>query len=166
MPMSDNLESSSVLPDLFAKRTVGPDTTLRLGVGVVIRDTQGHILLERRSDCGWWGLPGGSLEVGESITQTAIREVKEETGLDIRIVRLVGVYSQPHERIVTYPDTKDGLQLIDVVVEGERIAGDLMCSEESLELRFFPPHRIPAQLIPPSRQPVRDALQGEYGKIG
>lgn len=164
--MFKDADSHHVLPAMFAQRTVGPETKLRLGVGVVIRDQTNRLLLERRSDCGWWGLPGGSLEVGESVTQTAVREVKEETGLEIQIIRLIGVYSHPHERIVTYPDTKDGLHLIDVVVEGKVMSGELTCSDESFELRFFSPDTLPAELIPPSRQPVRDALKGIYEMIG
>ncbi|MGB0908734.1 MAG: NUDIX domain-containing protein [Nitrospirales bacterium] len=165
MQMSKNFESVSDVPEMFAINTIGPGTTLRLGVGVIIRDIQNRILLERRSDCGWWGIPGGSLEVGESIRETAIREVKEETGLEIKIVRLVGVYSVPHERIVTYPDTKDGLQIIDVVVEGTVLSGQLTCSDESLDLQYFPIHQLPAELVPPSRQPIKDVVLGMYGTV-
>ncbi len=164
--MFNMADPSPVLPHMFAQRSVGPKTTLRLGVGVVIRDDRNQILLERRSDCGWWGLPGGSLEVGETITQTAMREVKEETGLEIEIIRLVGVYSNPEERIVRYPDRPDGLQIIDVVVEGTVRGGDLTCSEESLELRYFDSQHLPMELIPPSQQPITDVFQGVFGKLG
>ncbi|GJL49417.1 MAG: DNA mismatch repair protein MutT [Nitrospirales bacterium] len=144
---------------------MGPNTIVRLGVGVVIRDERGWVLLEQRSDCGWWGMPGGRLEVGESITQTAVREVKEETGLDVEIIRLIGIYSEPQERIVTYPDTIDGVQLIDAVVEGHILSGTLTCSHESFDVRFFSPHALPEELIPPSRIPLRDALLGDYAQV-
>ncbi|WP_447968304.1 NUDIX domain-containing protein [Nitrospira sp. M1] len=165
MPMCNDIQFSTAYPTMFAQRTVGPHTIVRLGVGVVIRDERNWVLLEQRSDCGWWGLPGGRLEVGESITQTAMREVKEETGLDVEIIRLIGIYSDPQERIVTYPDTKDGLQLIDVVVEGTIVSGSLTCSDESLELCFYPLDKLPAELIPPFRQPMRDVVQGISGRI-
>ena len=164
--MSREQMFSSMFPPMFARRSVGPHTVVRLGVGVVIRDVHNQILLEQRADCGWWGLPGGGLEIGESVTQTAVREVKEETGLTINIVGLIGIYSEPEERIVTYPDTKDGVQLIDVVVEGKIRFGELVCSDESLELRFFSPDDLPNELIPPSRQPVLDVYRGVYGKVG
>ena len=65
-----------------------------LGVAVaVIRD--GRVLLARRVDLGVWCLPGGAVAEGESVAQTAAREVQEEFGLDVRLMRLVGVYSQP-----------------------------------------------------------------------
>ncbi len=166
MPMSNDPVFSSVYPEMFAQHAVGPETMIRLGVGVLIRDEQNGILLEQRADCGWWGLPGGQLEVGETIPQTAIREVKEETGLDIEIVKLIGIYSELEERIVTYPDTKHGLQIIDVVLEGKILSGQLTCSEESLELRFFSPDHLPAELIPPCRQPIQDGIRGVSGKLG
>ena len=158
--------SFPVLPDMFAQRAVGPATSLSLRVGAVIRDDLNRILLERRSDCGWWGLPGGSLEVGETIIQTAMREVKEETGLEVEILRLVGVYSKPEERIVRYPDQAGGLQIIDVVVEGTVRGGKLTCSEESLELGYFDGQHLPLELIPPSQQPIKDVFLGVVGKIG
>ena len=69
----------------------------RLGVGAnaIIFDDDGGILLEKRSDNGWWGLPGGHVEIGESAQDAVVREVLEETGLVVEIMRLVGVYSHP-----------------------------------------------------------------------
>jgi len=162
--MSNDSVFSTAYPEMFSQ-PIGPCTIVRLGVGVVVRDERGWVLLEQRSDCGWWGLPGGRLEVGESVTQTAVREVSEETGLDVDIIRLIGIYSEPQERIVTYPDTKDGVQLIDVVVEGRLLSGTLTCSHESFDVRFFSPHALPAELIPPSRIPLRDAFLGDYAQI-
>lgn len=96
-------------------RTADANTQVRVGVGVIVRSDSGRILLEKRSDCGWWGLPGGRIEPGESVEQAAIRKVKEETGLDVEIIRLLGVYSEPAERIVTYPDNV--VHLIDILLE-------------------------------------------------
>ena len=166
MAMSKESQFRSALPEMFAQHAVGPETRVRLGVGIFIRDEQGWVLLEQRADCGWWGLPGGKLEVGETISQTAVREVKEETGLDIDVVRLIGIYSELYDRIVTYPDTKDGIQLIDVVVEGKVLSGHLTCSDESLDLRYFSPTHLPDELIPPCRKPVGDGIQGVCGILG
>jgi 8-oxo-dGTP pyrophosphatase MutT (NUDIX family) len=74
---------------------------VRIGVGVVIRGSGDTILLERRCDCGWWGLPGGRVEPGESLVDAAVREVREETGLAVEVTHLIGVYSDPRGRIVT-----------------------------------------------------------------
>ena len=56
---------------------------IRLGVAVGLINKNNQILLEQRSDCGWWGMTGGKLEIGESIEECAAREVKEESNLEI-----------------------------------------------------------------------------------
>src|SRR3989442_14998608 len=77
---------------------------IRPGVSAIIVTPEGA-LLQRRSDNGLWGLPGGGVEPGESVSEAIIREVREETGLEVAPVRLVGVYSAPAlGQVVTYPD--------------------------------------------------------------
>src|SRR5437868_12667488 len=105
--------------------------------GVVIRGPGETILLEKRRDCGWWGLPGGKVEPGESLVDAAVREVREETGLAVEVTHLIGVYSEPCGRIVTYPDNGDVVQLVDVVVGARVLSGSLTCSQEREEVRFF-----------------------------
>jgi 8-oxo-dGTP pyrophosphatase MutT (NUDIX family) len=68
---------------------------IRVGVGVVIRGPGETILLEKRRDCGWWGLPGGKVEPGESLIDASAREVLEETGLAVEVTHLIDVYSAP-----------------------------------------------------------------------
>src|ERR1051325_4042675 len=70
------------------------DMVIRPGVSAVVLTPEG-LLLQRRSDNGLWGLPGGGVEPGESVSAAIVREVREETGLDVTPVRLVGVYSAP-----------------------------------------------------------------------
>jgi 8-oxo-dGTP pyrophosphatase MutT (NUDIX family) len=132
---------------------------------VVVRGPQEAILLERRHDCGWWGLPGGKVEPGESLIDAAVREVFEETGLTIEVTNLIGVYSDPNGRIVTYPDNGDVVQLIDAVVEARVLSGQIVCSHESEEIRFFSPSQLPEQIVPPARQPIADALEGRCGVL-
>jgi 8-oxo-dGTP pyrophosphatase MutT (NUDIX family) len=124
---------------------------MRVGVGVVIRGPGETLLLEKRRDCGWWGLPGGKVERGESLIGAAAREVLEETGLAVEVTHLIGVYSAPRGRIVTCPDNGDVLQLIDVVVGARVLSGSLMCSQESEEVRFFLPSQLPEEIVPPAR---------------
>lgn len=71
--------------------------------GAIITDSAGRILLQKRSDYGDWGLPGGGMEPGESIEETMVREVKEETGLDVKHYNLNSIYSGPN-MMYTYPD--------------------------------------------------------------
>lgn len=148
---------------MYANRPVDANTIVRLGVAVIIRDADGRILLERRSDCGWWGMPGGRVEAGESVEQAAIREVLEETGLTVRITGLVGLYSEPAGRIVTFPDNV--VQLVDAAVTAEIVSGELTKSHESEELRFFLPQEIPVEIVPPVRRLLADAIEGLSGVL-
>jgi len=77
---------------------------VRPAVSAVIFDRRGRLLLQQRSDGGQWGLPGGSVEIGESVLDAVAREVHEETGLIVKVRRLIGVYSAPALQLVRYPD--------------------------------------------------------------
>ncbi|MBV8538992.1 MAG: NUDIX domain-containing protein [Pseudonocardiales bacterium] len=68
----------------------------------IVRSGSGRVLLVRRADDGYWELPGGRVEVGESASAAAIREVAEETGVTIRVTGLAGVYSDPGH-VLVYP---------------------------------------------------------------
>ena len=141
-------------------------TYVKVGVGVIVIDGKGRILLERRSDNGMWGLPGGGIETGESVCETALREVQEETGLKIEITGLVGVYSEPWAgRIVTYPDNGDLRHLIDIVLTAEIRSGEMSISTESLDLRFFSPDLFPTELVPPAKKPLRDFVTDQRCKV-
>lgn len=150
---------------MYDRREADAHTLVKAGVGVIVTDGRGNILLERRSDNGLWGLPGGSIEPGESICRAACREIREETGLDIRITGLLGVYSEPEKRIVTYPDNGDVAHLVDIVLTAEIMAGELTLSPESLELRFFPRDLLPEGIVPPAHQPLEDYRNGRSSNI-
>lgn len=135
-----------------------PDA-LRAGANAVVFDAAGRILLHRRSDNGWWGLPGGGMEIGESVEECAIRETREETGLEVRVTRLVGVYSDPaHYSVHRYPDGT-AVQYLVIVYEAEVLGGELAVSEESTELRFFDPDDLPEDVMLSTRVRVRDTLE-------
>ena len=157
--------STVVAFSLYDQNQVDANARVRAGVGLVIRNIDGDILLERRSDNGLWGLPGGRIEPGESILQTALREAKEETGLTIVVTRLLGVYSGPEDRIVTFPDNV--VQLVDILLEASIVSGNLVCSSESIELRFFKVGGFPPEtdIVPPARLPLREVVAGACGMI-
>lgn len=138
---------------------VGQPTRIKLGIDVVVRDRAGRVLLEKRKDCGLWGLPGGRLDPGESVIQAGIREVKEETGLTIRVSRLIGVYSTPTlDRLINYPE---GLtHSIDVVLEGTILAGSLTHSDESEAVGFYDPTALPRDTHPAAKEVIEDLLRG------
>lgn len=151
---------NQIVQQMYARKVADADTRVRVGVGIVVRDENGRVLLERRSDCGWWGLPGGRIEPGESAIEAAVREMKEETSLTIRVTRLLGVYSEPSERIVTYLDNGDVVQLVDIVLEATVVSGMLTCSSESLDLQFFQLEHLPSEIVPPARVPLEDVAAG------
>ncbi|MEQ8222818.1 MAG: NUDIX domain-containing protein [Candidatus Eremiobacterota bacterium] len=145
---------------------VVPGTKVKIGVGVFIRNKAGEILLEKRRDSGLWGLPGGKVEPGESIEETATREVKEETGFNVKIVKLLGVYSDPQEgRIITYPDNGDIVHLIDILLEAVIISGDLTISSESEEMNFFNLNSLPSEIASPAKKPLDDYIKNHCGVI-
>ncbi|MCE0497228.1 MAG: NUDIX domain-containing protein [Methylacidiphilales bacterium] len=152
---------------MFAHNEAVPGTQIKTGVGVIIRNDNGHFLLEKRSDCGLWGVLGGRVDPGEEIAETARREVLEESGFQIEITGLVGVYSHPAGRIVIYPDNDDIRHLIDIIVEARIVGGSLRLSSESERIEFFPPGQLPAleEIMPPARRPIADALAGHRGVL-
>jgi 8-oxo-dGTP pyrophosphatase MutT (NUDIX family) len=129
---------------------------IRPSVSAVIFDRRGRLLLQQRSDGGQWGLPGGSVEIGESVTEAAAREVLEETGLTVRVRRLIGVYSDPTLQVVRYPDG-NVWHYVSVCFECTVKGGELTTCDETLALEYFPLRRLPATLLPNHRIRIRDA---------
>ena len=142
-------------------------TVIKLGVSVLVEDPAGAVLLELRRDCGLWGMVGGRVEAGESVSETAIRETQEETGLEVALTGLQGIYSDPEDRIVTYDDNGDERHLVDIVFTGRIVGGRLACSPESLRLEFFPKDRLPPleAMTPPARPILRDYKAGMMGVV-
>ena len=134
--------------------------TVRLGVALALIDQNGRILLERRSDVGWWGITGGCLEPGETPLECAVREVNEETGLVIRpdSIFLLGIYADMRDgRILQYPERR--VHLIDIVYYSFVDASlPLTISAESLQLRFFSASSIPSTVVPPAQRPLQDLI--------
>lgn len=128
---------------------------VQIGVGVALFNNEGQVLLELRSDFNEWGFLGGKLEFGESLTECAIREVKEESGLIIdRNLELIGVYSNPENTIVKYPERY--VQKIDVFMKGNIIGGELKPSKESFDLQYFDLFNLPKNLTNGCKMPLFD----------
>ncbi len=160
IPSMDELRrSNSVVAQMLAARRGDEIKDWKLAVGVIIRDNHGRILLERRADCGLWGLVGGRIDLGETPEQAAKREVKEETGLDIAIERLVGFYSDPHRDVMSYANG-DIVQTAALVLEASVAGGEFSPSHESLELAYFEPCAVPRMAIPITLEALDDCLSG------
>jgi ADP-ribose pyrophosphatase YjhB (NUDIX family) len=129
---------------------------IRASVSAVIFDRRGRLLLQQRSDGGQWGLPGGSVEIGESVRDAVIREVREETGLHVTVRRIVGVYSDPARQVVRYPDG-NVWHYVSICFECAVRGGELTTCDETLALKYVSPGRLPATLLPNHRIRIRDA---------
>jgi len=106
----------------------------KVAVGTIIRNEAGEIVLVRRAiepGYGKWVFPGGYVDRGEEVLVAAVREAREETGLEIAIDQLVNVYSYP------------GRAPVIIVYTATLVGGCLACEDESLEARFFAPDAIP-----------------------
>ena len=134
-------------------------TQLRPSVAAVVTNGGGRLLLQRRSDNGLWAVPGGGVEIGESVLAAIVREVREETGLIVEIARLVGVYSDPAFQVVRYADG-NVIHYIITLFACRTLGGTLRTCEESLDLRFFDPARLPEDMLAMHRMLVQDALAG------
>lgn len=108
-----------------------------VAASAVVTDDKGRILLQRRSDSGLWALPGGGMEMTDSLPGAALREVKEETGLDVEITGLVGTYTDPRH-VIAYTDGEVRRQF-NVCFRARLVGGTLAVSDESLELRWVEP---------------------------
>jgi ADP-ribose pyrophosphatase YjhB (NUDIX family) len=115
----------------------------------IVADQDGRILLHRRDDTQLWSIPGGAMEPGESIAQTVVREVEEETGLQVEPERLVGIYSNPNH-VVEYSDG-EVRQQFSVCFVCHPVGGQLATStDESLEVGYFTPAEIEDMPMHPS----------------
>ncbi|MCD9144474.1 NUDIX hydrolase [Streptomyces albireticuli] len=116
--------------------------SLVVAASAVVTDDAGRVLLQRRRDSGLWALPGGGMEIGDSLPGAAVREVKEETGLDVEITGLVGTYTDPRH-VIAYTDGEVRRQF-NVCFTARITGGALAVSEESTELRFVTPDELDA----------------------
>ncbi|KEF35896.1 ADP-ribose pyrophosphatase [Schinkia azotoformans MEV2011] len=131
---------------------------LKAGVAVIILNEENQVLLQKRADVGLWGIPSGHVEIGETVSETAIREVKEETNLDIKIKKLIGVYSDPNSQVFVYPSGKV-VHFITTCFLAEITGGELRCnSDESLEIKFFEIQNLPHDLLKMHPRWLKDAL--------
>ena len=116
-----------------------------IGAFTVIFDKHNRVLLCHRCDLNMWNLPGGGVESGELPTEAAVRETREETGLDIEIERLVGVYGKPYQDDLVF------------VFTAKIVGGQLTLTDEADECRYFALRDFPANTIPKYVERIQDA---------
>ena len=139
-------------------RSLVGDSELILGAAVsLVEDGCGRVLLVKRCDCGKWGIPGGLMEYGETMEQTAVREAKEETGLDVVCDALLGVYSGFFSR-------RSKSQPIVAAFIAHKTGGELFCDHiETDELAWFGKNDLPEIYSEQHKVMLADYFSGETG---
>lgn len=146
--------------DYYHDQSAPAANSLVVGSSTVVADNFGRILLQKRSDSGNWALPGGTMDIGETFAQSAIREVKEETGFDVGIDRIVGIYSDPGH-VFAYDDG-EVRQEFSICLACTIRGGTLRVSSESTAVDFFPVADLPGlQMHESIRIRIRDYLDSK-----
>ena len=138
---------------------IGKRGVLRVGASSIIFDeSREKILLTKRTDNGRWCLPGGGMDPGESVEEACVREAYEETGLQVKVTRLVGVYTTPG-LVIEYADGNI-IQPVSLSFEVEITGGKLGLSDETTEVGYFTIEDVTnMDLMDHHRARIQDALQ-------
>ncbi|MGW1031648.1 NUDIX domain-containing protein [Streptomyces antibioticus] len=134
-------------------------------VTAVVRDDAGKLLLIHKTDNDLWALPGGGHDIGERIADTVVREVREETGIDVEVDNIVGLYTDP-KHVLAYDDG-EVRQQFSICFRAHSVGGSLRTSSESKEVRWVDPADLDGLDIHPSmmlriRHGLDDARQEPY----
>jgi ADP-ribose pyrophosphatase YjhB (NUDIX family) len=137
---------------------IGRSAAVFVGCSATLFDAERRrILLTRRADNGRWCLPGGHFEPGEDVSEACVREMREETGLEVRVTRLIGVYSSPHT-VLDYGE-RGRFQVVALNFEVEAIGGRLGLSDETTEAGAFTAEEIAGlDLLEHHRPRIADAF--------
>lgn len=145
------------------RQSLGHQPLIMVGAGVLVLNPGEQLLLLRRTDNGAWGIPGGALEPGESLEETAARETREETGLEIKAPTLFRVFSGP-QLFYEYPNG-DQVYNVSIVYLVRDYSGELrLDGSEHWSADFFGLEKLPSPISPPVR-PVLQALIQHMGKM-
>lgn len=140
---------------------IGREGDIRLGCSAFILDpAKEKVLLTKRADNSMWCMPSGGVDPGETVEETVIRETYEETGLYVRVKRLVGVYSYPHG-LVEYPDGNKA-QIIALSFIAEVTGGELGLSDETTAFGYFSLSEMDAmEMLPGHLERIHDAFKDQ-----
>jgi ADP-ribose pyrophosphatase YjhB (NUDIX family) len=136
---------------------VGNEKVIMVVAGAFVFDQENRVLMQKRTDNGQWGFPGGFMQLGESVQDTARREVYEETGLLLDGLELFGIYSGPQYDKTFSNGDQVALVLISFICK--RYSGVLVESnEESIQNNFFPLEELPENIFTEHQMLVNDLL--------
>jgi ADP-ribose pyrophosphatase YjhB (NUDIX family) len=134
--------------DYFNNPSAPKANSIVPSVTAIVLDTEGALLLVHKTDNNLWALPGGGVDLGESVSDAVVREVKEETGLDVEVTDLVGVYTNPRH-VIAYDDG-EVRQQFSLCFRTRLLGGQLATSSETSEVEFVDPTRLDDLTIHPS----------------
>jgi ADP-ribose pyrophosphatase YjhB (NUDIX family) len=148
------------MAQLYFGERIAREATVMVGASALILDQAGErMLLTRRTDNGRWCLPGGRMDPGESLAETCVREVREETGLEVEVVRLIGLYSSP-DVLVVYADG-NRRQIVAAHFLVRIVGGTLGLSDETTEAGYFSQDELAAlDLMEHHRPRIADGFAG------
>lgn len=138
------------------RKRIGHSPIMMCACGCLIFNENNQVLLQKRSDDNLWGNPGGSMDLGETIYDTVIREIKEETNLDIKKenLKIFNIYSGEEQHHI-YPN-KDEVYFVNIIFEIHKYSGDIVSDIESKELKFFDIDKLPNNITKPFESVARD----------
>ncbi|MFI6867577.1 NUDIX hydrolase [Nocardia sp. NPDC050406] len=134
--------------DFYRDPNAPKANTIKVAVSALVRNERGQILMIHRTDNSKYSIPGGGLEVGETPARAVVREVKEETGIDVTVTGLVGVFSNP-EHVIAYDDG-EVRQEFSICFTADPLGGELRTSSESKAVSWVAPEDLDALDIHPS----------------
>lgn len=136
---------------------VGNEKVIMVVAGAFVFDKDNRVLMQKRSDNGQWGLPGGFMDLGESVQDTARREVYEETGLKLEELKLFGIYSGPQYDTTFSNGDQVSLVLISFICK--QYTGELVESnEESIQNKFYSLKELPENIFTEHKMLIDDLL--------
>lgn len=144
----------------YIRDMVGKNRVILTAAATII-EKDNKVLLQRRSDNNAWSLVGGVMELDENFSECALREVKEETGLDVKLDYLVGIYHHYNMEWVS----GDKAHIICAVYKASIVSGEPRIDEESIELKYFAKNEIPYIAADDQRHAVDDYLKGLMNQI-
>jgi len=139
------------------RKHIGTQPIIMCGANVIIENEKGEILLHHRTDRDWWGLPGGAMELGESLEETAIREVFEEVNLKCDNLILFNVYSG-EELYYKYPDGNEVYNVTATYICNDYKGKIVVEMTEGRDAKFFDLTNIPSNLSDPIKGIVAEYI--------
>ena len=144
----------------WLRSKVGHEKVILVFAGGCLFNDEGKVLLQKRGDSGKWGFPGGAIELGETAEETAVRELKEETGLDVEVESLIGIYTDSD---IKYP-SGDEAHSICIVYKLKAIGGELKCDNlETIGLKYFAIDELPEMFCKQHEDLKNDLIEKEQG---